>query len=114
MAAVTATARRSMCIVAARKAASTARFVDTSLSWDDASARWGVREREICSAYTVSARDLTVYLLDPNLPPVGSSPCTPLHRYIVFQMAEEAVPRLLFRAILERIRRLRLPETVPG
>ena len=35
-------------------------------------------------------------------------------RYVVFQMAEVAVPRWLFRAILERIRRLRLPETVPG
>ena len=28
-------------------------------------------------------------------------------------MAEVAVPKRLFRAILERIRRLRLPETVP-
>ncbi len=35
-------------------------------------------------------------------------------RYVVFQMAEVAVPQWLFRAILERIRRLRLPETVPG
>jgi hypothetical protein len=34
-------------------------------------------------------------------------------RYVVFQMAEVAVPRRLFQAILERIRRLRLPETVP-
>jgi hypothetical protein len=34
-------------------------------------------------------------------------------RYVVFQMAEVAVPRGLFRAILERIRRLRLPEAVP-
>jgi hypothetical protein len=34
--------------------------------------------------------------------------------YVVFQMAEVAVPRHLFAAILERIRRLRLPETVPG
>ena len=33
--------------------------------------------------------------------------------YVVFQMAEVAIPRRLFRAILERIRRLRLPETVP-
>jgi len=29
------------------------------------------------------------------------------------QVAEVAVPKRLFRAILERIRRLRLPETVP-
>ena len=28
-------------------------------------------------------------------------------RYIVFQMAEVAIPRRLFRAILERIRRLK-------
>ena len=35
-------------------------------------------------------------------------------RYVVFQMAEVAVPKRLFRAILERIRRLRLPEMVPG
>ena len=35
-------------------------------------------------------------------------------RYVIFQMAEVAVPRRLFQAILDRIRRLRLPETVPG
>jgi hypothetical protein len=35
-------------------------------------------------------------------------------RYVVFQMAEVAVPKRLFRAILERIRCLRLPKTVPG
>ena len=34
-------------------------------------------------------------------------------RYVVFQMAEVAVPKRLFRAILDRIRRLRLPATVP-
>ena len=34
-------------------------------------------------------------------------------RYVVFQMAEAAIPRGLFRAILERIGRLRLPATVP-
>ena len=34
-------------------------------------------------------------------------------RYVVFQMAEVAVPRNLFRAILERIWRLRLPQAVP-
>ena len=32
---------------------------------------------------------------------------------VVFQMAEVAIPRSLFRAILERIRRLRLPQAVP-
>jgi hypothetical protein len=35
-------------------------------------------------------------------------------RYVIFQMAEVAVPQWLFRAILERIRRLRPPVTVPG
>jgi hypothetical protein len=34
-------------------------------------------------------------------------------RYVFFQMAEVAIPRRLFAAILERIRRLRMPETVP-
>jgi len=33
-------------------------------------------------------------------------------RYVVFQMAEVAIPRGLFRAILERIRRLRPPAVV--
>ena len=35
-------------------------------------------------------------------------------RYVVFQMAEVAVPKRLFRAILARIQRLRMPEAVPG
>ena len=35
-------------------------------------------------------------------------------RYVIFQMAEVAMPKRLFQAILERIRRLRLPEMVPG
>jgi len=35
-------------------------------------------------------------------------------RYVIFQMAEVAIPRGLFRAILDRIRRLRPPQTVPG
>jgi hypothetical protein len=34
-------------------------------------------------------------------------------RYVFFQMAEVAIPRGLFQAILERIRRLRLPQAVP-
>ncbi len=34
-------------------------------------------------------------------------------RHTTFQMAEVAVPRQLFRAILERIRRLWLPPPVP-
>ena len=35
-------------------------------------------------------------------------------RYVTFQMAEVAVPREVFKAILERIGRLRLPAVVPG
>jgi len=35
-------------------------------------------------------------------------------RYVIFQMVEVAVPKQLFKAILERIRRLRPPEAVPG
>jgi hypothetical protein len=35
-------------------------------------------------------------------------------RQVVFQMAEVAVPRELFRAILEGIQRLRVPTPVPG
>jgi hypothetical protein len=37
----------------------------------------------------------------------------PSARYAVLQMTEVAVARGLFRAILERIRRLRPPEAVP-
>ena len=35
-------------------------------------------------------------------------------RQVVFQMAEVAVPRELFRAILEGIERLRLPAAAAG
>jgi transposase-like protein len=35
-------------------------------------------------------------------------------RQVIFQMAEVAIPRELFRAILERIGHLRLPTPVPG
>ena len=35
-------------------------------------------------------------------------------RYVTFQMAEVAIPRSLFETILKRIRRLCLPEMVPG
>ncbi len=35
-------------------------------------------------------------------------------RYVFFQMAEVAVPKRLFRAILARIRRLRIPQMVSG
>jgi hypothetical protein len=33
--------------------------------------------------------------------------------YVVFQIAEVAIPRRLFRAIMERTHRLWLPEAVP-
>ena len=42
--------------------------------------------------------------------PALAAPATPAARS---RLAEVAVPKRLFRAILERIRRLRLPETVP-
>jgi hypothetical protein len=35
-------------------------------------------------------------------------------RYVTFQMAEVAVPRKVFKAILERIERLRMPIAAPG
>ena len=35
-------------------------------------------------------------------------------RQVVFQMAEVAVPRELFRAILEKIESLRMPATASG
>jgi hypothetical protein len=35
-------------------------------------------------------------------------------RQVIFQMAEVAVPRELFRAMLEGIQRLRLPTPMPG
>jgi len=34
-------------------------------------------------------------------------------RYVIFRRAEVAVPKRLSLAVLERIRRLRLPESVP-
>ncbi len=35
-------------------------------------------------------------------------------RYVIFQTAEVAVPKKLFQAILQRIRRPRMPDLVPG
>ena len=52
-------------------------------------------------------------LLLANLIKIGAKVITHA-RYVIFQMAEVAVPRWLFRTILERIRRLRPPEAVPG
>ena len=56
------------------------------------------------------SRPIAAGFPDP-LPPAGETPsCL---KESVFQMAEVAVPRGLFRAILERVRRLRLPDAVP-
>ena len=50
--------------------------------------------------------------LRENLIKIGAKVVTTA-RYVVFQMAEVAIPWRLFQAILERIRRLRLPAAVP-
>ncbi len=50
--------------------------------------------------------------LREKLVKIGAKVVSHAH-YVTFQMAEVAVPRRLFRAILERIRRLRLPVMVP-
>lgn len=51
----------------------------------------------------------------PNRPGRDSKGMKTTHaRYVIFQMAEVAVPKRLFRAILDRIRRLRPPDSVPG
>ena len=51
--------------------------------------------------------------LRENLIKIGAKVVTHA-RYVIFPMAEVAVPRWLFRAIIERIRRLRPQEPVPG
>ena len=48
----------------------------------------------------------------PRRPPTETKFVTHA-RYVIFQMPEVAIPPRLFRAILERIRRLRLPAMVP-
>jgi len=59
-----------------------------------------------------SVRHWSLTTLREKLIKIGAKVVTHA-RYVIFQMAEVAVPKRLFRAILERIRRLRLPETVP-
>jgi len=59
-----------------------------------------------------SVKHWSLTTLRENLIKIGAKVVTHA-RYVVFQMAEVAVPRRLFATILERIRRLRLPETVP-
>ena len=51
----------------------------------------------------------TLTTLREKLPKIGAKVVTHA-RYVIFQMAEVAVPRALFAAILERIQRLRRPE----
>ncbi len=59
-----------------------------------------------------SVRHWSLTTLREKLVKIGAKVVTHA-RYVIFQMAEVAVPKRLFRVILERIRRLRLPETVP-
>ena len=59
-----------------------------------------------------SVRHWSLTTLREKLIKIGATVVTHA-RYVIFQMAEVAVPKRLFRAILKRIRRLRLPETVP-
>jgi len=67
--------------------------------------------RRLALPRSVKHRSLTT--LRDKLIKIGSKVVT--HSpYVFFQMAEVAVPKRLFRAILERIRRLRPPEMVPG
>jgi len=60
-----------------------------------------------------SVKHLSLTTLREKLIKIGAKVVTH-SRYVIFQMADVAVPQWLFRAILERIRRLRPPETVPG
>ena len=56
-----------------------------------------------------SVKHWSLTTLREKLVKIGAKVVTHAH-YVVFQMAEVAVPRRLFAAILERIRRLRRPE----
>jgi len=61
---------------------------------------------------TPAAKHWSLTTLREKLIKIGAKVVTHA-RYVIFQMAEVAVPKRLFRAILERIRRLRLPATLP-
>ena len=67
--------------------------------------------RRMVLARSVSHRSLT--RLREKLIKIGAK-VVQHARYVIFQMAKLAIPRGLFRAIPERIRPLRVPETVPG
>jgi len=64
------------------------------------------------SALPRSVKHWSLTTLREKLIKIGAKVVTH-SRYVIFQMAEVAVPKKLFQAIMERIRRLRLPETVP-
>jgi hypothetical protein len=60
-----------------------------------------------------SAKHWSLTTLREKLIKIGAKVVTHA-RYVIFQMAEVAVPRWLLRVIPERIRRLRAPEPGPG
>ena len=60
-----------------------------------------------------SVRHLTLTTLREKLIKIGAK-VVGHARQVVFQMAEVAVPRELFRTILQAIDRLRLPEAANG
>ena len=67
--------------------------------------------RRLALPPTVKHRSLTT--LREKLIKIGAKVISHA-RYVIFQMAEVAVPQRLFREILERIQRLRLSKVVPG
>ena len=73
--------------------------------------RWGVVAETMTDIPRSHPRHASLMLRE-KLVKIGAKVISSA-RYVVFQMAEVAVPRGLFRAILERIHRLWLPETVP-
>ena len=73
--------------------------------------QWGCSAHETCRAPAVGHWSLTT--LREKLIKIGAKVVTTA-RHVIFQMAEVAVPRKLFRSILDRIRRLREPTWVPG
>ena len=80
MAAVTATACRSMCILGARPNVSSAVFVDSALLRADPTAGYGSHEGEAGSTHAFSRRDLTVSLRESSLFRLRSPRLT--HRYM--------------------------------
>ena len=60
-----------------------------------------------------SIKDWSLRTMREKLVKIGAKVVKHAH-YVTFQMAEVAVPKRLFQAILERIQRLKLPAAVPG